>query len=126
MLKFILVVGALVAGVKYGCEYLLSAEFEKYADESKAQWTCQFENFLGHVHVQMSNYEKGYYRYSHAVRRCPESSLAETGAFGAARCLEGMGDRSRAVAAYEAFVEKYPASKRAKAAQKSVDILKGS
>src|SRR5690349_4330279 len=40
----------LVVGVKYGAAYLLSDDFQAYANRTKAPWTCQFENGMGHFY----------------------------------------------------------------------------
>lgn len=113
-------------GVKYGSDYLLSPSFEKYADDSRASWTCHFENILGNIHVVMSNYQKGYFRFSHAAARCPNTSMAEEAEYEMARCLEGMANRPQAAQAYEDFVKKYPGSSRVRSSLRSAQMLRGS
>ena len=113
----------LVVGVKFGADYLLSDKFEDYANQTKEPMTCQFENTLGYLHMMMSEYKKGYYRFSHTIDRCPDTPVAETAEFNLARCLEGMGERDNAVRAYDAFAKKYPNSDRAKIAYRASGTL---
>ena len=114
-----------MGGTKYGIDYLRSDAFEKYADQSKAPWTCQLENAIGDLHIVMSEYRKGYFRFSHTVSRCSDTQLAQDAEFQVARCLEGMALRNDAVAAYEAFAKKYPENPRARSAARSAQILRG-
>ena len=121
--KFIIFSALLYAGGKYGGEYLLSNDFEVYADRTKAPWTCQLEIIFGKLHFMRDDYDKAMMRYSHAIARCPGSS--EEAEFEMARCLEAKQLRTQAYEAYTAFVKKYPGSRRAKAADRSADILHG-
>ena len=125
MLKFILIVAAIFGGFKYGGGYLLSEDFQQYADRSKSPWTCYLDNTFGDFHMTMSNYQSAYYRFSHSVARCPDSSAGERAQFEVAHSLELAGDRNGAALEYDKYVKKYPETKRARIAQRSVDLLRG-
>lgn len=124
-LKFLIFVGLLFAGGKYGIDYLHSNEFEVYADRTKAPWTCHLEVVFGKLHFMRDDFDKAMMRYSHAIRRCPESSMAEEADFEIARCLEAKNERAAAYAAFIEFTKKYPNSPKAKIADKAAEILHG-
>lgn len=124
-LKFLIFVGLLFAGGKYGSEYIRSNDFEAYADRTKAPWTCQLEVVFGKLHFMRDDFDKAIMRYSHAVRRCPESESAEQAEFEIARCIEAKQDRAAAYTAYIEFTKKYPNSPRRKIAERAADILHG-
>jgi len=124
-LKFLILAAIIFFGVKYGGQYLLSNEFELYADQKKDPATCEFEIVLGKLHYMQDDYDKAMMRYAHAVDRCPNSTMAEEAEFETARCLEAKHLRRPAYDAYVAFTKKYPGTKRARIADKSAEILQG-
>jgi TolA-binding protein len=113
----------LVGSGKYSYDYLKSDQFEQYADRTKEPMTCYAENMIGYMHIVMSHYESGYYRFSHTVNRCPGTPMAEAAEFNMARCLEGMGNNRAACDSYAAFAEKYKHSRRARIAQRASEVL---
>ncbi len=123
--KFLLTVGVLYAGGKYGVGYMLSSDFEVYADRTKAPWTCHLENMYGNLHYMRDDFDKAIMRYSHTLNRCPESEMAQDAEFEIARCLEAKKDKVAAYQAYVEFTKKYPGTHKAKIADKAAEILHG-
>lgn len=125
MRKFVLLAVLLILGIKAGSDYLFSEKFQAWADGSKASWTCTFNNFVGRMHVVMSNYEAAYGYLERGARRCPSGATAEVAEFEMALCLEQMARRNEAANAYASFIEKYPNSKKVKVAQRAMQIIRG-
>ena len=124
MRNFFIFLILVVAGVKYGTHYLLSDDFQEYANRTKAPWTCKFENVVGHLHMVMSDYDAAREHFDHTIKRCPDSPQMEEAMFERARCVEAMGDVRSAVALYNEFAEKYPGTKRARIALRAADMIR--
>jgi outer membrane protein assembly factor BamD (BamD/ComL family) len=124
MKKLLVVVIALAIGAKMGLTYLFSEDFQKYADKTKAPWTCQVTLVLGEFETLMSHYHEAGQYYSRIPPRCPETEICEKAEFEYAQSLESSGNRQSAIAAYEAFAEKYPNTPRGHLATKAAGILK--
>lgn len=125
-LKLLIFVAVVVGGVHYGWSYLRSNDFQVYADQTQAPWTCYVDLVFGQVHYIREDYDKAMMRFSHAIKRCPGTEAAERADFETARCYEGKKDNRSAWTAYVAFREKYPSSPRAKIADRAAEILHGS
>lgn len=124
MRKTVVIVILLVIGMKMGVDYLFSEKFQDYGDKTKKPWTCQTNIYIGEFMNLMSHYKQAAYYFQKAADRCPDTPLAEEADFEYARALDSNGVRSDAVQAYQAFIEKYPNSERAKLASKSIAILR--
>ncbi len=114
----------MVIGVKYGAEYLLSDNFQEYADRTKEPRTCQFENGVGHFYMLMSQYDTAEVYFQHTMKRCPDTEWSETAEFETARCMEGMGQVQAASQKYMEFAEKHPGTKRARVAVRAADLIR--
>ena len=106
--------------------YILSDKFQAYADKSKAPWTCQVNMVLAQQLILLSRYEQAEKYLLKISPRGPKTEVAEKADFEYAHCLENRGQRSASVAAYEAFAEKYPESRRARLAIKAAGMLRTS
>lgn len=125
MLKYILIIGALIFGIKSGSDYIFSEKFQSWADQKKAPWTCDFNNNVGRLLIVMSEYEQAHELFKRSYARCPEGPSAELSEYEIAHTMEEMGHRDKAADAYRQYVEKYKDSKRAKLASRSIQIIKG-
>jgi len=114
----------LILGVRYGAAYLLSDKFQEYANRTKEPWTCQFENYIGHFYMLMSEYETAELYFQHTMKRCPDSEISETAEFETARCFEGVGQSQQAVQKYMEFAEKHKGTRRARLASQAADLLR--
>jgi len=110
---------------KFLLDYFYSPEFQRYGDENKAQWTCYVNNVIGELYVLMSRYKDAEDSFRPILERCSNSSLAEIAEFKVAECLDKENRRSEAIAAYMAYIGKYPASSYSAIAQKNIEILQG-
>jgi TolA-binding protein len=81
---------------------------------------------MGNMCVVMSDYKRAVNYFSKTVARCPEDPAAEEAEFEIAQCYEKLGNNRAAIAAYDAFVEKYKGSRRARTAIRAADILRTS
>ena len=119
MKKYIIVIGLIIFGIKYGYDYVLSEKFQTYADKTKAPWTCKVNNFMGNIFMVGSEYNRAYDLFQRVLARCPETADAEEAEYKSADALAGMGEMRRAVAAYEAYAEAHKGTKRAGLASKA-------
>jgi TolA-binding protein len=124
-MKYFVAAFLLFLGLRFGYNYLLSPEFQKYADENHSSWTCYVNNLLGDFYVTMSRYEEARAMYQPVIKRCAKTPMAERAAFNIAECLEHSGHRPEAIVAYRKFAEDYKGSPRARTAARSADILSG-
>jgi tetratricopeptide (TPR) repeat protein len=123
--NFIIAVIVIVVGFKYGYDYLLSEDFQKYGDRTKAEWTCQVNNVMGNMNMVMSHYSDAYNLFDRVVKRCPDSPTREEAQFNMADCLNSMGRNADSMAAYQQFIEDFKDSKRVKIAVRAIEIIKG-
>ena len=123
MRKFILFGIFLLFSAQYGLDYLLSKDFQKYADSTKAPWTCYVNATFGNFYMTLSRYDRAMEFYGPISSRCPKTSVAESADFKIATCLENLARRQDAYAAYAQFVERYPKSKRARIATRAMEII---
>lgn len=124
MRKFLLLVILLFLAFRYGGEYILSEDFQKYGDREKAQWTCRVNNVLGGMYQIGSEYQRAFQFYDRVLTRCPATTMAEEALFQKAACLENMMDPLRAISAYEEYIEKHPHGESYKSALRSIDRIK--
>jgi TolA-binding protein len=116
----------LILGVKMGWDYLASDKFQAYGDRTKAPWTCSVDFWMGEYMTVLSEYDDATRMFGIVADRCPASETGERAAFELAGTLESDGKRAAAIDAYQKFLEKYPASSRAKLAEKSIGMLRTS
>jgi len=126
MWRFLAFALFIVVGVKSGMDYLASDRFQVYADRTKAPWTCRMDFVAGQYLTIMSRYDQSAKVFKRISARCPGTEIGERSDFEYAHSLETGGKRAEAIDAYGKFLEKYPGSRRAKLAHRSVDILKTS
>lgn len=123
MKKFLIFLVALIVGLKYGSDYLTSPDFQAYGDRTKAPWTCQVNNLMGHFLMFMGQYRSAIPYFQKTVDRCPETSMSEIGEFEVAECLSKTNRYPEAIEVYRAFSEHYPTSERAPIAKRAVQLL---
>jgi hypothetical protein len=123
MIKYVAGILVAVIGIKYGVEYVTSPKFQEYGDKTKAPWTCQVNNVMGHLLMVMSNYDRAMYYFGETVRRCGDGPSGEVAEFETAECLSKLNHVRDAYVAYKAFVEKHPGTARAKIAERASQIL---
>jgi outer membrane protein assembly factor BamD (BamD/ComL family) len=126
MKKFVLVALLLFFGIKYGVGYLMSDKFQDYGDQTKAPWTCQVNNFLGHFYMVLSDYYRAQELFSKAIQRCPDTTMSEVAEFETAECLYKSNRYRDAIHAYRDFVEKHKGTRRAKIAERNLQIISAS
>jgi TolA-binding protein len=114
----------LIVAVKYGATYMLSDGFQEYANRTKAPWTCQFENSMGHLEMLMSDYKTAEIYFTHTLNRCKDPEMTQVAEFEMARAAEGLGQIPEATRRYMEFAEKYPKTKRAKIATRAADLIR--
>ena len=119
MRNFIITLVVLYVGVTQLIKYLNSPSFDKYADEQKPVWVCQFTNAVGEYEIIMSRYEDGIPYFEKTVRRCPKTEYSEVAEFKIAVCKELSGKVAEALVLYDAFAEKFPNSPRARLAARA-------
>lgn len=115
----------IIFGLRYGVTYLESEDFQKYADESKAPWTCRVNLILGKFNMTMSRYDDAIRWFSPIAKRCEKTTMSEEAAFQTAVSLEQLGRRAEALEAYRKYAEAYKGSARARIAIKAADFLTG-
>jgi len=114
-MRFYLIVFLLLfSSLYYGTQYITTEEFQVYADNSKAEWTCYVNKFVGEFYLMFSKYDQAMSMYTRMQKRCPKGKLGETAAYRIAYCWDQMGYTDRAIAEYEKFIEDYPKSERAR------------
>lgn len=123
MRNFLIGLILVFVGGKYGADYLISPKFQEYGDRTKAPWTCQVNNFIGHMDMLMSQYSEALPFFQKTAARCPKTSMAEAAEFEIAECYSKMNNNPAAYAAYMSFVEKYPRSSRAKIAARAAQLV---
>ncbi len=116
MQKLILFALLGILGVKFGFNYLVSEEFQKFGDAKKAQWTCRVNNVLGNLFIVASKYERAYDLFARVIERCPETPMVEEATFKMGECLEDMGRPNEAIPIYAKYAETYPNTRRARLA----------
>lgn len=104
-------------------DYLGSPKFQEYGDRTKAPWTCQVNNFIGHIHMVMSHYDLAMPYFQKTAMRCPKTSMAEVAEFEIAECFSKNQKNADAYVAYKTFAEKYPGTKRARIAARAAQIV---
>jgi TolA-binding protein len=124
-MKYLIAFVALLAGLKFGYDYLQSDDFQRYGDENAAQWTCYVNNLMGELEITMSHYDRALQYFLPVLKRCPKTSMAEEATFKTATCLEQMGRRGEAAEVYRRYVALYPNTRRARIAQRAADIITG-
>lgn len=122
-MKGVLAAIGVIVAIKFGIEYLYSPKFQEFGDKSKAPWTCQVNNLMGHLYMVTSDYDKAIPLFRKTAERCPESSMCEVAEFEIAESLSKSGQGREAYNAYKSFIEKYKGSKRAKIAQRASEIV---
>ena len=123
MKKYIVLVFALIFGIKYGVEYIFSPKFQAYGDRTKAPWTCEVDNFIGHMLMVVSHYEEAKTYFEYTIQRCPDTAQCEVAEYEVAESWAKMGHNREATDAYRAYAEKYKGTKRAKIADQAADLL---
>jgi len=121
--KYVLYGAIVIFGLKYGFAYLGSEDFQRYADESKAPWTCRVNIIMGKFNMMLSRHDKAILWFNPVLTRCPKTSMTEEAMFQIAVNLEQMGRRAEAIEAYKKYAEVYKGSKRSRLALKAADIL---
>jgi hypothetical protein len=123
MKKAAVIIVLILLGAKCGVDYLFSERFQEYGDRTKATWTCEVNMVLGEFLNIFSRYDEAGTFFKKIADRCPDTPVGEEAEFEYARTLENRGLRSDAIAAYQAFAEKYPATRRGRLAAKAAGIL---
>ncbi len=123
MIKNALIVISFILGIKFGVEYLFSPKFQVYGDTTKAPWTCQVNNTIGHLMMVVSHYEEAMAFFEKSIKRCPDTPMCEVGEFEVAECLTKLNRYREATVAYKLYTEKYPGTQRAKIAERAAQII---
>lgn len=124
MIRFLVILVVIVVAFNRGFNYLLSDDFQAYADQSKAIWTCEVTYVLGQYNELLSRYQRAGFYFQKVIARCPDTPVCEQAEFAYATALQSMGRRRDAGNAFHAFAEKYPGSRRSRVARKAADLLR--
>ncbi len=125
MVKYIVSVVLILLGLKYGINYIESDDFQKFADEHHAGWSCYINMIIGEIDVTMSRYEEALHVFYPVLKRCPKTSVAEECSFRIAVSLEALGRRGDAAEAYRKYAETYKGTERARVAIRAADYITG-
>lgn len=114
-----LIIGVLF-GLNYGRAWVMSDDFQAWADERDAKWTCRVNMMLAEYHIAFGHWSKAESLFHYVLKRCPKSELEEKANFKLAAMLQAQGDYAGALAAYKEFVARYPRSSRARLAGRKI------
>ena len=107
LVRFIIVVVAIVALLNFCFHYIISDKFQNYGDRRKAQWTCLVNMKLGNFYLTLSKYKKGRTYFERLMKRCPEGKLAEEASYQIAYTYEMDNKPRMATKLYLEFLEKF-------------------
>ena len=124
MRRYVLSVILLLLGLKYGIDFLLSEDFQKYGDKKKAQWTCHVNNFLGGIYEISSEYRQSVGLYDRVLNRCPDTPMAERAMFFKAYCLENLNQPREAMDAYIQYRDTFPNGQRINKVTTAIDRIR--
>ena len=122
--KVVLTIILIILAAKYSWDYITSEDFQKYADKTKAPWTCQVNMILGGMYDVMSEYNSSYAMFDRVINRCPNLPVAGDALFRKADALESLSRMQDALPVYYEYVEKYPDGKNIRIAQKAIDRIR--
>lgn len=113
----------IVVALQYGYSYITSDDFQKYGDQTKAQWTCQANNTLGFLTLLGDNPSRAFFYYSKTAARCPATSEGYQAILKMAECYGYMGKRQEAMDLLQNFIEQNKQSPLVGDFQKQLDKI---
>lgn len=125
MARFYFFIFLLIVGLKYGYQYAASEDFQKYADRTKAPWTCQATIYLGDLFQLMDSPIAAKSYYDRVPVRCPKTKFAAEASYGSAYSIDQMDRDREAVDAYQQFIEEYKDSPLVAEAKKNIARIQG-
>jgi len=124
MRNFLISLAVIILGIKFGIDYLVSEDFQKYGDRTKAPWTCQTDIIIGKFYYLMDSEKEAQKFYSQVLTRCPNTPMAEKAEFEMAECFDQMDRWPEALAGYEKFIVNHATSPFATDANKQINRIK--
>lgn len=123
MVKLISSVVIFIIAIKFGVGYLGSKDFQKWADENNATWTCSLNKGNAELAVMLSKYDYAIDLYKYNVTRCSETPKGIEAEFRMIEILRSQGKSRLAIDEYKRFAETHEGTDLAEQAIQRARIL---